>query len=64
MIAVDGGILALTEAGDLVRFDASPAGYKERACASLLTKPCRAPALANGRLFARDGKTLLCVELK
>jgi outer membrane protein assembly factor BamB len=65
VIAVDGGLLALTEAGDLVRFDASPESYKERARAAILKKPTRAaPALANGLLFARDGKTLVCVSLK
>ncbi len=65
LIAVDGGLLALTEAGELVRFDASPDGYKERARAALLTKPTRAAAaLANGLLYARDGKQLICVSLK
>ena len=64
-IAVDGGLLALAESGDLVRFDASPDGYKERARASVLTKPTRAaPALADGRLYARDGSRLVCVKLK
>ena len=65
VIAVDGGVLALTEGGELVRFDASPDGYKERARAAILTKPTRAaPALAGGRFFARDGKKLVCVSLK
>ena len=66
VIAVDGGLLALTEAGDLVRFDASPDGYKERGRAQRCsTKPTRAaPALADGRLFARDGKKLVCVKLR
>jgi outer membrane protein assembly factor BamB len=65
LIAVDGGLLALTESGELVRFDASPDGYKERARAAILTKPTRAvAALANGLLYARDGKTLVCVSLK
>jgi outer membrane protein assembly factor BamB len=65
VIAVDGGILALTETGDLVRFDASPMGYKERARASILKKPTRAvPALADGRFFARDGKQLICINLR
>jgi outer membrane protein assembly factor BamB len=65
LLAVDGGLLALTEAGDLVRFDASPDGYKERGRASILSKPTRAaPALADGRLFARDGSRLVCVNLK
>jgi outer membrane protein assembly factor BamB len=65
LIAVDGGLLALTEAGELVRFDAAPQGYKERGRAAILTKPTRAhPALADGRFFARDGTKLVCVKLK
>jgi outer membrane protein assembly factor BamB len=65
LLAVDGGLLALTEAGDLVRFDASAAGYKERARAAILGDKTRAaPALADGRLFARDGAKLVCVKLK
>lgn len=65
LVAVDGGLLALTEGGDLVRFDASAEGYKERARATLLAKPARpSPALANGLLYLRDGKQLVCVSLK
>jgi outer membrane protein assembly factor BamB len=65
LIAVDGGLLALTEAGDLVRCDASPDAYRERARASILGKPTRAaPALADGRLFARDGSKMVCVNLR
>lgn len=65
LIAVDGGLLALTEDGELVWFDASPDGFKERGRAKVLGSPVRAaPALAAGRLFARDGSKLVCVELK
>lgn len=65
LIAVDGGLLALTEGGELVRFDASPDGFKERGRAKVLGSPTRAPpALADGRLFARDGSKLVCVKLK
>jgi outer membrane protein assembly factor BamB len=65
LIAVDGGLLGLTESGDLVRFDASSAKYQERARASILGKPTRAAsALADGRFFARDGNKLVCVKLK
>ncbi|MBY0513880.1 MAG: PQQ-like beta-propeller repeat protein, partial [Gemmataceae bacterium] len=65
LVAVDGGLLALTEAGELVRFDASPAAYTERGRAAVLGGPTRAaPALSGGRLFARDGKRLVCVALK
>jgi outer membrane protein assembly factor BamB len=65
LIAVDGGLLALTERGELVRFDASPAGYAERGRAAILGAPTRAaPALSDGRFFARDGGKLVCVSLK
>jgi hypothetical protein len=65
LTAVDGGLLALTEGGELVRFDASPDGFKEKARAKILGSPTRAaPALADGRLFARDGAKLVCVRLK
>ncbi|MBN9521406.1 PQQ-like beta-propeller repeat protein [bacterium] len=65
LIAVDGGLLALTERGELVRFDASPMAYTERGRAVILGAPTRAaPALSDGRLFARDGAKLVCVNLK
>jgi outer membrane protein assembly factor BamB len=65
LIAVDGGLVALTEGGEVVRFDADPAAFKERGRAKVLGADTRAaPALAGGRLFARDGSRLVCVELK
>jgi len=65
LIAADGGLLALTADGELVRFDANPAGYAERGRAAVLGAPTRAaPALSDGRLFARDGAKLVCVNLK
>jgi outer membrane protein assembly factor BamB len=65
VVAVDDGLLALTESGDLVRFDASPEKYQERARATILGQPTRAaPALSDGRFFARDGKSLVCVKLR
>lgn len=65
LIAVDGGLLGLVESGDLVRFEASAKGYAEKARASILGSPTRAaPALSGGRLYARDGSSLICVKLK
>jgi outer membrane protein assembly factor BamB len=65
IIAVDGGLIGVVESGDLVRFEASPEGYKEKGRASILGSPTRAaPALADGRLFVRDPKQLVCVKLK
>ncbi len=63
-IAVQGMLLLLSEQGELILADASPKEYKERARFSLLSSPCRAaPALADGRLFARDDRKLVCVDL-
>ena len=65
LLKADGIGLAVTEAGDLVLFELSPDSYKELARAAVLEKPVRAAsALANGRLYARDGAKLVCVDLK
>jgi hypothetical protein len=65
LIVADGKLIVLTENGELVLVDATPAGYRERARAPLLTGSCRAPmALANGRLYLRDDRKLLCLNLK
>ena len=65
MIAADGHLIILSETGDLVLVEITPAGYKEKARAAVLTSPCRANlALAGGRLYARDGKKLVCWNLK
>ncbi|HEV3263813.1 MAG TPA: PQQ-binding-like beta-propeller repeat protein [Gemmataceae bacterium] len=65
MVVAGGNLIVLTEDGDLVLIEATPRAYREKARAVLLTKPCRALiALANGRLYARDGKKLVCVNLE
>jgi outer membrane protein assembly factor BamB len=65
MLLADGKLIILTEAGDLVLLEPTPAAYREKARASILTDPCRAPiALANGRLYLRDNKKLICLNLK
>jgi outer membrane protein assembly factor BamB len=65
VIAADGRLILLTEDGDLVLADCSPAAYHERARASVLTGPVRAlPALSDGRLYARDNRKLVCWDLR
>jgi outer membrane protein assembly factor BamB len=62
LIHADGLLIACPENGDLVLIDPSPDGYKELARATVLESPLRAlPALADGRLFVRDGKKLLAL---
>ncbi len=66
MVLADGRLIILTERGDLVLADATPDAYRERARAHVLDAlPCRAPiALADGRLYARDGARLVCWDLR
>ena len=65
MILADGKLIVLTEKGDLYLVKATPEGYTELAKMRLFDAgPCRAQiALAGSRLFARDQKRLVCVEL-
>src|SRR5262249_22695412 len=65
MLLADGNLIILTEAGDLVLAEATPDAYREKARASVLEGPCRAQlALADGRLYGRGGRKLVCWNLK
>jgi outer membrane protein assembly factor BamB len=58
-------LLILRESGELVLAPATADGFHPMGKASILSKVVRAyPALADGRLYARDEKTLVCVRLK
>src|SRR5262245_66541535 len=55
LIAVGGKLLVLTEKGDLVLAEASPAGYKELGSAHVIAgRAFTAPVFANGRVYARN----------
>jgi outer membrane protein assembly factor BamB len=65
MILANGSLIILSEDGDLLLVEATPLAYREKARARVLTNPCRSPiALANGKLYGRDGKKLVCWNLK
>ena len=58
-------LLILRENGELVIAPAASDGFHPTAHASILSKVVRAyPAISDGRLYARDEKTLICVRLK
>jgi outer membrane protein assembly factor BamB len=64
-VLADGHLIILTEDGDLVLVEATPEAYREKARARVLDGTCRAhPALADGRLYGHDGRTLVCWNLK
>jgi outer membrane protein assembly factor BamB len=65
MILAEGNLFVLSESGDLVLVECKSDKYREKARAAVLTGPCRAQmALANGRLYARDNRKLVCCNLK
>jgi outer membrane protein assembly factor BamB len=66
LILADGRLIALTEGGDLVLIEPTPEGYREASRAAVLRAvPCRAEiALADGRLYGRDGRKLVCWDVK
>jgi hypothetical protein len=58
-------LLILRENGELVLAPAVSDGFHPTNHESILNKIVRAyPALADGRLYARDEKSLVCVRLK
>ncbi len=59
----DGKFLLLEERGDLVLIEPSTKEYKELARARVCGETWVHPALAGGRLYVRDRKELICLEL-
>jgi outer membrane protein assembly factor BamB len=62
-IAMDKNILSLTDGGQLVMFAVDSKEFKEISNVQVCGKNWCNPAYADGKLFLRDGRELLCVEL-
>ena len=58
----DGKMLLLEEPGNLALFQPDPKEYRELARAKVCGNTWVHPALANGRLYVRDEKELICLE--
>lgn len=64
ILTAGGGLLALSDAGELVGITASPDGYKELGRLKVLDGKCwTTPVLSNGRVFVRSTKEAACVQL-
>ena len=59
----DGKLLMLEEAGDLVLLEPNAKEYRELARSKICGNTWAHPAVADGRLYVRDGGELVCVEL-
>jgi outer membrane protein assembly factor BamB len=66
MVLANGRLIILTERGELVLAEPTPQAYRELARVQVFdAPPCRAQtALADGRLYARDGAKLMCWNLR
>lgn len=62
-IVVGKNILMLTDIGEAILFAANPQGYRELGRTQVCGASWCNPAYADGRLFVRDAKELVCVEL-
>jgi outer membrane protein assembly factor BamB len=64
IVLVGDDLLLLTQNGELVIAPADPMNFQPRIRAKILSSPCRAePAVAGGRLYARDEANLIAVDL-
>jgi outer membrane protein assembly factor BamB len=62
-IVMGKNILMLTDGGELVLFAAKPARFEAAGRAQVCGVTWCSPAYADGRLYLRDAKTLLCLDL-
>lgn len=64
LIAADGKLFITTMKGELVLVRATPERYDELGRATVLGSTRQAPALSNGRLFVRDDKEIVCLNVR
>jgi outer membrane protein assembly factor BamB len=64
LIAADGKLFLSTMKGELVMLVATPKGYEELGRKTVLGTTRQAPALANGLLYLRDDKEIVCLDVR
>ena len=65
LMYADGHFFVLSERGKLVLVEATPTAYIEKAGAQILRGKCwTMPSLANGKLYLRNEKEMVCLDLK
>ena len=61
---VDGHLLVLSDAGDLVLVNATPTAYTEVARSHVLAGKCwNSVGISDGRVYARSTKEGVCVDV-
>ena len=65
LILADGHLIVLGDAGKLALVEVNSAEYKEKAQAQVLEGKCwTVPTLAGGKLYIRNEKELVCLDMK
>ncbi|NIR50192.1 PQQ-binding-like beta-propeller repeat protein [candidate division KSB1 bacterium] len=65
LLYADGHLIVLSEKGMLVLVEATPTEYREKASAQVLHGRCwTMPTLANGKLYVRNQKEMLCLDVR
>lgn len=64
MISADGKLFISTMKGELVVARASPKAYEEIGRTTVIGTTRQAPALANGMLYLRDDKEIVCLNVR
>jgi hypothetical protein len=63
VVLMGNDVVALSDAGEVVRFAAEPAAYKELSRQKVLDGKCwTTPSISGGRLFVRSTKEAACLE--
>jgi outer membrane protein assembly factor BamB len=60
----DGKLFISTMKGELVIVEASTSGFTETARASVLGMTRQAPVISNGRLYLRDDREIVCIDVR
>jgi outer membrane protein assembly factor BamB len=63
LILADGKLFLTTMEGEVVIVEASPEKFRELGRATIMETTRQAPALANGHLFVRDDKDVICINV-
>jgi outer membrane protein assembly factor BamB len=63
-ILADGKLFFTTMNGEVGIIEATPSGFKELSRATIMETTRQAPAIASGRLYVRDDKEVICVDVR
>lgn len=64
LILADGHLIVLSDKGRLALVEATPLAYREKAIAQILEGKCwTVPSIADGKLYLRNQKEVVCLDL-